>query len=259
MMDTPDPGTGGPSTRTGDRLRDAREAQGLTLADIAQRTRIPLRHLESIEASTYASLPSITYAMGFARAYARAVGLDEVAIARDLRAELATTWQQPPRHEPYDPSEPARVPPRGIAMAGLAVFVLLLAGMAIWYGSNLFRGDGGRSTAAAPAPTQAVAPAPAPTQPVASQGGQVTLVAADEVWVRVYTAGDETLLTRTMQPGERFDVPRDADGPMVNVGRPEALKVLVDGREMAPLGPAGRAVSDVPIGAAALRARASGG
>ena len=65
----------------GDTLRAAREAQGLTLDDVSARTRVPLRHLESIEASAYASLPSGAYAVGFARAYARAVGLSDAAIA----------------------------------------------------------------------------------------------------------------------------------------------------------------------------------
>jgi cytoskeletal protein RodZ len=68
----------------GEKLRAAREAQGLGLAEIAAATRIPQRHLEAIEKSQYASLPSITYALGFAKAYARAVGIDEVA-HRDRR------------------------------------------------------------------------------------------------------------------------------------------------------------------------------
>ena len=48
---------------------------------MAARTRVPLRHLEAIEQGAYEALPSQTYAVGFARAYARAVGLDEVATA----------------------------------------------------------------------------------------------------------------------------------------------------------------------------------
>ena len=75
--------------RVGDKLRAARIAEGVDLPTIAERTRIPQRHLEAIESSNYSGLPSITYAMGFAKAYARQVGLDEVAIARDLRAERA--------------------------------------------------------------------------------------------------------------------------------------------------------------------------
>jgi cytoskeletal protein RodZ len=66
----------------GEKLRDARVALGLDLADVAARTRIPQRHLAAIEQSQYSGLPSITYAMGFAKGYARAVELDEAQIAR---------------------------------------------------------------------------------------------------------------------------------------------------------------------------------
>jgi cytoskeletal protein RodZ len=46
----------------------------MSLAEIGARTRVPLRHLEAIEASNYGALPSPTYAVGFVRAYARALG-----------------------------------------------------------------------------------------------------------------------------------------------------------------------------------------
>jgi hypothetical protein len=75
--------------RAGDVLRVALEAQGLTLADVAGRTRVPLRHLEAIDASDYAGLPSPTYAVGFGRAYARAIGADEVRIAQMVRDDVA--------------------------------------------------------------------------------------------------------------------------------------------------------------------------
>ena len=110
MTDT-DPGeeaTLFPKT-AGERLREAREAQGLSLAEIAARTRIPVRQLEAIEASNYAALPSITYSVGFAKAYARAVGADEVAIARDVRSQNNVTARRTD-YETYEVSEASRVP-----------------------------------------------------------------------------------------------------------------------------------------------------
>src|SRR5256885_1631031 len=57
----------------GDRLRAAREAQGLSVEDIAARTRIPTRHLENIEAGNWDRMPSSTYSIGFAKSYAAAL------------------------------------------------------------------------------------------------------------------------------------------------------------------------------------------
>ncbi|WNO53966.1 helix-turn-helix domain-containing protein [Stakelama saccharophila] len=251
---------GGHTKPVGERLRIERERQQLDVADIASRTRIPQRHLESIETSDYSSLPSPTYAMGFAKAYARVVGLDEAGIGRDLRAELDTGYERQPYHVPYDTSEPARVPTGGIAMAGLAVAILILIGVGIWYGTDWFRSEEvvpqTVPVASAPA-TPAPAPAPAGAATTPSADGQVVLTATGEVWVRIYNAANDTLLMKTMQPGETYDVPKDADDPMINVGRPGQIKVTIDGAEVAPLGPAERAIKDVPISAAALRSRGS--
>ena len=72
----------------GEKLKSSRERKGYSLSDIAQRTRIPLRHLEAIEQSEYTSLPGSTYTIGFAKAYARTTGLNDGEIATKLRAEL---------------------------------------------------------------------------------------------------------------------------------------------------------------------------
>ncbi len=96
---------------------------------------------------------------------------------------------------------------------------------------------------------------PTPT-PVA--GGQVTLTATDEVWMRVYDATGTTLYQNTLKPGDRYDVPADANNPMINIGRPDKLQVMLNGSLVAPLGDGKVAIKDVPIGAAALQARANG-
>src|SRR3954470_11234194 len=72
----------------GERLRQAREASGLTLEEIATTTRIPTRHLESLEAGDFARLPAPTYTIGFAKNFAGSVGLDRVEIGDQLRAEM---------------------------------------------------------------------------------------------------------------------------------------------------------------------------
>lgn len=240
-------------TKVGEKLRDARLAQGVELADIAARTRVPLRHLQAIETSDYSGLPSPTYAMGFVRAYARAVGADEVKLARELRAETAGMFAERPVYESYDPADPVREPSSGLAWAGAVIAVLLLAAVGIWYGTDWLRGG---EPEPQPAATATTAPATAPTPtPIAASGGQVTLTASQAVWVRIYDADGKRLFEKEMTAGERYDVPPGAKGPMINVGRPESLQVTVNGSNVAPLGPAGRAVKDVPISAEALLAR----
>ncbi|MEO5492404.1 MAG: RodZ domain-containing protein [Sphingomonas sp.] len=239
---------------TGDKLREAREAQGLTLADIANRTRVPTRHLEAIENGDYGSLPSPTYTIGFAKSYARVVGLDEKVIAAEVRNNPHLPLAPVTAYDTYQPGDPKRLPSRGLATVAGAIGVLVVIAVIIWYGTSLFRGS------AEPVATpieNVIAAAPEPT-PVPVSGGQVTLTATDSVWLKIYDATGKSLFEKTMAPGERYDVPADANGPMINVGRPDKIQVSVNGSAVAPLGDGKVAIKDVPISAAALQARGSG-
>lgn len=257
-MDEVSPGHAAPLAipdRVGEVLRAARERIALSLPEIASRTRIPLRHLEAIEANDYSGLPSPTYASGFVKAYARTVGADEVALARQAREDVDRTGRRAPEYVPYELPDPSRVPSRGLAMITLGLALAVILGVASWYGYGRFR-DGAMSSA--PAVVAAV-PEATPTgeaKPVG--GGQVTLTTSDRVWMRVYDADDKTLYLGTMSPGERFDVPADAKNPMVNIGRPDKLVVTLNGSALPPLGASDHAIKDVRIGAAALQARQSG-
>ena len=241
--------------RAGERLRQSREAQGLSLAEVAMRTRVPLRHLEAIETSDYSGLPSPTYAVGFARAYARAVGADEVAIAAAVRAEVAQLGRRTPEYQPYVTADPARLPSRGLAIvaAGVALAVLVLA--VLWFGTLRWH-----AATPATAPTVASVPEPAAATSTltAPTGGQVRLTATDDVWLRVYDAANKTLRQGTLKPGESYDVPADADRPMINVGRPDKLQVTLNGSAVPALGDGKRAIKDVPVGGAAIAARLAG-
>lgn len=60
----------------GDRLRQERERQGLTIEDIAQKTYIRKKYLEAIESGDHSDLPGEVYVKGFLRSYAEALGLN---------------------------------------------------------------------------------------------------------------------------------------------------------------------------------------
>src|SRR3546814_15937669 len=114
-------------TRTGDRLRLAREEAGLSLADVATRTRITQRHLAAIEKSDFSELPGRTYVTGFARASARAVDLPEAEIGAAVRQELEDDeYGSPPLYESYEPPDPAPLPHARLT-SPLGLVTLLLA------------------------------------------------------------------------------------------------------------------------------------
>jgi cytoskeleton protein RodZ len=227
-------------TTVGDRLRQAREERGLTLDDVAKATRIPIRHLRSIEDSAWDDLPAVTYTVGFARSYAQAVGLDGPTIGQEVRDEIGGNTRAPSvSPEIYAPPDPARVPSRSLAWVAGILLLLLIAAWLLVIRPYLTRSD----DTAAPAPTQETAqpeqPA-APQQPQAppSVAGQpVTLVATGPVWLRITDrANNRRILDRMLQPNDRLAVPADASQPVIRTTNPQNLRVLIGEQDHGPLG-----------------------
>ena len=67
---------------TGDVLRRAREARGLTLQQVCERTKISRHHLENVEADHYERLPAAVYLRGILMAVAKELRLDGQKVAR---------------------------------------------------------------------------------------------------------------------------------------------------------------------------------
>jgi transcriptional regulator with XRE-family HTH domain len=243
----------------GDKLRMAREAAGMTLAQVAAETRIPQRHLDLIEAGEFDRLPARTYAVGFARSYARLVGLDERAMADEVRAELAAA-QPADRHRvaTFEPGDPARIPSRGLAFVSALALVLLLAGGFMFYRNVLSPGAGPPSLLDQPAakPRTLAAAAPHAAQ-TAEPSGPVVFTALEEgVWVKFYDGQGKQLMQKQMAKGETYTVPAEAEGPQVWTGRPDALAITIGGRAVPKLAEQEQIMRDVPVTAAALLARA---
>jgi len=223
----------------GERLRAAREEKGLSLEDIAAQTRIPRRHLESIEQADWDKLPAPTYTIGFARSYASSVGLDRTDIADQLRAEMGgqRTMAQ---SEVFEPADPARTMPKSLVLGAIAAVILLVILMSWLSRRSLEQPDEGvvnTPVAAAPAAQQPAAPAP-----TAAAQGPVVLTATDAVWLAIKDNGT-VLKQGIMQPGETFQVPATATAPVLTTAKAEALRINV-GTAVAPsIGPAATKVS----------------
>jgi helix-turn-helix protein len=67
---------------TGDALRQAREARGLTVQQIAERTKVTRHHIENIEGERFGALPAPVYLRGILLSLARELRLDGQKVAR---------------------------------------------------------------------------------------------------------------------------------------------------------------------------------
>lgn len=249
----------------GEMLRQAREQKQLSIEDIAKDTRIPQRHLSSIESGDFEALPGRTYAIGFAKSYARSVGLSDATIGSRMREEMEEQGHgaYQPETSAYSPANPTSIPPRIVAVTAAGLGALVLVGYLIWR-TLLLEPSGiasaedevmGSDTAIAePSQASTVAsqdsPAPATT-------GTVILTATQPVWMKIYDEEGERLYENEMSPGDSFTVPGDANNPQILTGRPDAIEVTIDGQVVPPLGSGERTIADVSVSAEALLARDS--
>jgi len=244
----------------GVQLKAAREERGLTLEQVAAETRIPQRHLQTIEAGDFSALPARTYAVGFSRTYAKAVGLDDKVVADQVRAELDAQEAGPRHRVPgFEPGDPARVPSRALGWLMLLAVVLVLAGLFVVFRPYFSPAADLPSLVEQQEAEQAEAAAQqrgaaTPAARAAAASGPVVFTALDEAWVRFYTP-EGTVAEMLMARGDSYTLPANATGVMLRTGRPDALQITVGGRRLPRLAEEEQVVSDVPVTAQALLQR----
>ncbi|MBU6268040.1 MAG: DUF4115 domain-containing protein [Sphingomonadales bacterium] len=246
-----------PLEGVGARLRNARESMGKTRADFAATTKIPERMLAALEDGNYAALPARTYATGFARSYARALGLDAEAVVRQVRSEIDGTpaFVDRPAPASFEPGDPARVPSPRLAWIAAGLVVLLLVTVGAW---RMLAQPGGELPSILPTATPvpvATAAAPKPAVSAAPSGPVVITAESADVWLHI-TDGSKDLLQRNLVRGESYTIPADAADPRLRTGRPDALAITIGGQPVPRIADKQALVSNVPLTAAALLARA---
>jgi cytoskeleton protein RodZ len=78
----------------GEFFRQVRETKGLTLDEVAIKTRIHPEYLKALEESNFAKLPEQVFAKGFVRSYARSLGLDEDDAMRRFTVSAGTFYDK---------------------------------------------------------------------------------------------------------------------------------------------------------------------
>jgi cytoskeleton protein RodZ len=234
--------TGGQTV--GERLKAARTKKKLSLEDVASQTRIPVRHLESVEQSAWDRLPAPTYTVGFAKAYAGAIGLDRAEIGEQIREELGGHSYTVSSPEVFEPADPARSMPKGLVI-GAIVAVIALVLLLSWLNERSLDEPEAEPAANVAAPAAPV-PAPAQRQAPAAAQGPVVLTATAPAWIQVTDQG-KSLFSGELAPGQSFTVPPTATAPLLKAGKPEALRVNVGSAVAPPVGPAGKVASKVSL------------
>lgn len=224
----------------GEQLRRARLERGINLREVAEQTRITMRHLEAIEADDYKTLPGGIFNKSFIKSYARHVGFPEAralelyehtARERGLHTEEVAT--SPQRSRIYM-GESARSPLMTYGLSAVIVGILILL---VYAGLHYYRrteAEGPATAAATPTPAAAQQTTPAPpTPPPAADGFKVQLKATRAFWLTSWQEGDKKKRGRFLKPDapEEFE-PTAALSLHYDQASADALQVTVNGRAL---------------------------
>lgn len=119
----PDPALQGPEQQAGAALRRVREAKGVHLVALASALKVPVSHLEHLEAGEFSALPDLVFAKALAASVCRHVGADPAEVMQWWPAVANPTLARP---EPAHPVKPATFDPYpGRSGLGWRLLVLL--------------------------------------------------------------------------------------------------------------------------------------
>jgi cytoskeleton protein RodZ len=121
-------------TDIGAKLRETREEQALTIADVEARTRIRSRFLAALENNEFDALGGDVYARGFLRNYAIFLGLDPEPMLADLGAmEPMMLPRVSTSREPHYLSKPLQTNPLPLGRILFTLSVLLVVGVGAYW------------------------------------------------------------------------------------------------------------------------------
>lgn len=241
-------GKGSPA-ELGRALEQAREKAGVSLEELAARTKISRRMWEGLEAGDFARLPGEAFARMFLRQYLEAIGEP----AEPWLRAFATAWKrfEDERSHTAVPALPVVAVTRGgriwAWVVGVLVVVAALASVVLFD-----RHVAHQQPAVIPSPTAVLAlvtPLPAPTPAAAAEGDGVeppvcTLVLATRdwpCWVEVrYGQGQRE--SRLLAAGARWELPEVTGVVDLVVGDAAALEVCFRGTTLPALGKRGEVV-----------------
>lgn len=165
-----------PAEGFGAALKRAREAQGISIGDMAARSRLSVQQVRALESERTAELPEPVYVRAFIRGVASVLGLEPDPLVADYTARYgAASVGVLPDHDPAKETVVRASGRRTGLKAAVVAIAAVLVCAAGWYAwSSMNEGaetQPAAETPAAEAPASAEA-APAPEQAAADQAAQ---------------------------------------------------------------------------------------
>lgn len=117
----------------GDTLRQARESNGWSLAEVALKLNLTTTSLGNLEAGAFDKLPGHTFARGYIRAYAKLLGIDQAILVQQFDQVTGTDSQGSNVHGLGRIEEPVRVSHTILRIVSLLLLIAVIGGGFVWW------------------------------------------------------------------------------------------------------------------------------
>ncbi|WP_025859272.1 RodZ family helix-turn-helix domain-containing protein [Pseudomonas sp. CHM02] len=117
----------------GDTLRQARESNGWSLAEVALKLNLTTTSLANLEAGAFDKLPGHTFARGYIRAYAKLLGIDQAVLVQEFDQFTGTDSQGSNVHGLGRIEEPVRVSHTILRIVSLLLLIAVIGGGFVWW------------------------------------------------------------------------------------------------------------------------------
>ncbi len=117
----------------GETLRQARENNGWTLAEVALKLNLTASSLSNLETGAFDKLPGHTFARGYIRTYAKLLGMDQASLVREFDLYTGTDANGSNVHSLGRIEEPVRVSHTILRIVSLLLLIAVIGGGFIWW------------------------------------------------------------------------------------------------------------------------------
>lgn len=117
----------------GETLRQARESNGWSLAEVALKLNLTVTSLSNLEAGAFDKLPGHTFARGYIRAYAKLLGMDQTVLVQQFDQYTGSDAQGSSVHSLGRIEEPVRVSHTILRIVSLLLLIAVIGGGFVWW------------------------------------------------------------------------------------------------------------------------------
>lgn len=211
--------------KIGELLKSHREAMGLSIQNVSDRTKIKRSYLESMEAGNFEELGNDVYVRNFARTYAKFLKISEPQILSLLAGEVAFT-EAPPPTAPAEDAAGASADKTFFSNIFLAAAVCILLGGFFFM---IKSGSSREAPSATPPMDTALSNEQTPTPDTAPAEHLAEMQAVSQLWL--FWESESARFNKLMDPGEKQSAVFSKN-LQIRAGNISGLKLNIDGKEV---------------------------